>query len=48
MPTTTIAPIAIPVNSAYPVRNSPASAVMTVRPDTTTARPDVRAAVLIA
>ena len=48
MPTTTMAPIAIPVNSAYPVRNSPASAVMTVSPDTTIARPDVRAALVIA
>ena len=48
MPTTTMAPIAMPVNSAYPVRNSPASAVMTVSPDTTIARPDVRAALAIA
>src|SRR6202012_714708 len=44
MPTTMMAPTAIPLYSEYPVRNSPASAVMTVRPDTTIARPDVRAA----
>ena len=44
MPTTAMVPIAIPVNSSMPVRNSPAIAIMTVRPDTRIERPDVPAA----
>ena len=45
MPTTKIVPIATPVNASKPVRNSPASEIITVRPETAMARPDVRAAV---
>jgi hypothetical protein len=43
-PTTAIVPIAMPVKTEYPVRNSPASATITVSPETTIARPDVPAA----
>jgi hypothetical protein len=43
-PTTAIVPKAIPVNTLYPVRNRPASAIITVSPETTMARPDVPAA----
>ncbi len=43
-PTTAMVPIATPVNTAYPVRNRPASAIMTVSPETTMARPEVAAA----
>ena len=44
-PTTAMAPNAMPVNSAAPTRNSPASAIITVRPEITIARPDVPAAI---
>ena len=44
-PTTAIVPNAMPLNTSYPVRNSPARAIMTVSPDTTMARPEVAAAV---
>ncbi len=44
-PTTAIVPNAMPVNASWRVRNSPASAVMTVSPDTAIARPEVAAAV---
>jgi hypothetical protein len=43
-PTTAMVPIATPVNTAYPLRNSPASAIITVSPETTMARPEVAAA----
>ncbi len=44
-PTTTIVPIAAPLKTVYPVRNNPAMALITVRPETTIARPDVPAAI---
>ena len=44
-PTTAIVPNANPVNSSMPVRNSPAMQIITVRPETTIAQPDVAAAV---
>jgi hypothetical protein len=44
-PTTAIVPRPMPVKTEYPVRNSPASAIITVSPDTTMARPEVRAAI---
>ncbi len=44
-PTTSIVPIANPVNMSMPVNSSPASEIITVSPDTTMARPDVAAAV---
>ncbi len=40
-----IVPAAIPVKMLTPDRNSPASAIMTVTPEMTMARPEVRAAV---
>ena len=43
-PTTIIAPSPIPMNSLSPERNMPAIAVITVSPETSTARPDVAAA----
>ena len=42
--TTMIVPIPIDVQIAVPPRNMPASAAMTVRPEMSTARPDVAAA----
>ena len=42
--TTTIEPVASPVNSASPAKYRPAMAVMTVRPEMSTVRPDVAAA----
>jgi hypothetical protein len=44
-PTTAIVPIATPVNTSYPLRNKPPSAIITVRPETTMARPEVPAAI---
>ena len=44
-PTTVIVPTASPEKTSMPVRNSPASEIMTVRPDTTMARPEVAAAI---
>ena len=44
-PTTVIAPIAMPVNRAAPVRNRPPSAIITVSPEITIARPEVPAAI---
>ena len=44
-PTTVIAPTAKPVKTSMPVRNRPASEIITVSPDTTMARPEVAAAV---
>ncbi len=44
MPTTMIVPTASPEKTSMPVRNSPASEIITVRPDTTMARPEVAAA----
>jgi len=43
--TTAIVPSAMPVNWSMPVRNSPAMAIITVRPETTIERPDVPAAI---
>ena len=37
-------PIATPENTSIPVRNSPASEIITVSPDTAMARPEVAAA----
>ncbi len=45
MPTTMIVPTASPEKMSMPVRNSPAREIITVRPDTTMARPEVAAAV---
>ena len=45
MATTTIAPIAIERIVLESIRNSPASEMTTVTPDTNTARPEVRIAV---
>ena len=44
-PTTVIAPNAMPVKTGAPVRNSPASAIITVKPEITIARPEVPAAI---
>ena len=44
MPTTMIVPTATPEKTSMPVRNSPDSEIITVRPDTTMARPEVAAA----
>ena len=44
MATTMIVPTAIEVQIAVPPKKSPASAMMTVRPEMRTARPDVAAA----
>jgi hypothetical protein len=44
-PTTKIVPTATPEKTSMPVRNSPAMAIITVRPDTTMARPEVCAAI---
>ena len=44
-PTTVMAPNAMPVKTGTPVRNSPATAIITVRPEITIARPDVPAAI---
>ena len=44
MPTTMIVPTAIPEKTSMPVRNSPDREIITVRPDTTMARPEVAAA----
>ena len=41
-PTTRIVPTATPENTSMPVRNSPAREIITVSPDTTMARPEVR------
>ena len=43
--TTTIVPTANDMNVALPVRNIPAIAIITVRPETSTARPEVAAAI---
>ncbi len=43
-PTTAMVPMATPVNTEYPVRNRPPSAIITVSPETTMARPEVAAA----
>ena len=40
-----IVPIAMPVNSSIPVRNSPASEIITVSPEITIALPEVAAAI---
>jgi hypothetical protein len=45
MPVTMIVPTAIPVNRSTPVRNRPASEIITVTPETTMARPEVAAAI---
>ena len=42
-PTTRMVPIATPENTSIPVRNSPASEIITVSPDTAMARPEVAA-----
>ncbi len=42
--TTSIVSMASEVNTAFPARNIPAIAIMTVSPDMSTARPDVAAA----
>ena len=44
MATTMIVPIAIEVQIAVPPKKSPASAMITVRPEMSTARPEVAAA----
>ena len=44
-PTTRMVPTATPENTSIPVRNSPASEIITVSPDTTIARPEVAAAI---
>ena len=46
--TTMIVPRPKPMNVLSPVRNMPAIAMITVRPDTRTARPEVAAAISIA
>ena len=46
--TTTIVPVANDVNVAAPARYIPAIAIITVIPETSTARPDVAAAASIA
>ena len=40
-----IVPNAMPVNRSMPVRNSPASEIITVSPEITIARPEVAAAI---
>ena len=45
MPTTMIVPNAMPVNRSTPVRNRPASEIITVTPEITIARPEVAAAI---
>jgi len=44
-PTTVIAPNAMPVKTGAPVRKSPPSAIITVKPEITMARPEVPAAI---
>ena len=44
-PTTAMVPMATPVNTPYPLRNKPPSAIITVSPETTMARPEVPAAI---
>ena len=44
MATTMIEPVASPANSASPAKYRPAMAAITVRPETSTVRPDVAAA----
>ncbi len=46
--TTRIVPTARPANRLLPLRNMPLMATITVRPDTSTARPEVAAAISIA
>ena len=46
--TTTIVPVAKDVNVAAPAKYIPAIAIMTVTPETSTARPDVAAAASMA
>ena len=46
--TTTIVPVANDVNVAAPAKYIPAIAIMTVTPETSTARPDVAAAASMA
>ncbi len=46
--TTRIVASAMPPNTLLPARNMPLMAAMTVRPETSTARPEVAAAISIA